>query len=73
MKTREQRKQRNKRVISLILMLLFALAVCAGRCLACDGAAAEAEGWTRFLLILGAATLTDILMRAAFWLDGVKR
>lgn len=71
--TREQRKQRNKRVISLILMLLFALAVCAGRCLACDGAAAENDDWTRFLTICGAAELTYVVMRAAFWLDGVRR
>lgn len=71
--TREQRKQQRKRAVAFVLMLLFAVAVCATCCLAYDGAAVEAaDGWTRFLLILGAAALTDILMRAAFWLDGVK-
>ncbi len=72
--TREQRKQRRKRIAAFAVMLLIAAAVCATRCLACDGAAVEtADGWTRFLLVLGAAALADIIMRAAFWLDGVRR
>lgn len=70
--TRNQRKQRRRRALAFALMLLFAAAVCAGRCLACDGAVDTSDGFTRFLVILGAAALTGCVMRAAFWLDGVR-
>lgn len=71
MKTREQRKQRSKRILSLILLFLFA-AVCCVRCFAFDGVVDTADGFTRFLVILGAASLTDCTMRVVFWLDGAK-
>lgn len=71
--TREQRKQRRKRTLYFTAALLFAIAVCAVRCLACDGAAAENDDWTRFLTVCGAAALTYVVMRAAFWLDGARK
>lgn len=71
--TREQRKQRRKRTLYFTAALLFAIAACAVRCLACDGAAAENDDWTRFLTVCGAAALTYVVMRAAFWLDGVRK
>lgn len=70
--TRNQRKQRRRRALAIVLMLLFVAAVCAVRCFAFDGVVDTADGFTRFLVILGAASLTDCTMRVVFWLDGAK-
>lgn len=68
--TREQRKQRGRRVASLLLAVLFVAAICVARCFACSGEALD--GTVRTLTVVGAFTVTWFVMRALFWLDSAK-